>query len=58
MINIIPIDDLEEHKNNSTCKCNPKVIFENGEIILVHYAFDKRHITEEITKDLEFLNLN
>lgn len=42
MINILPINDLEEHEELSTCKCCPNLILENGEMILIHNSFDKR----------------
>jgi hypothetical protein len=46
MINIIPINDLEEHEEFSTCKCCPSLIIENGEMIILHNSFDKREIIE------------
>ena len=43
MINILPINDLEEHEELSTCKCNPSVeILDNGDIMILHNAFDGR----------------
>jgi hypothetical protein len=51
MIHILPINDLEKHEELSTCKCNPKLIEENGELILVHNSFDKREIIERLFKD-------
>lgn len=46
---ILPIDDITEHDEQSTtCKCNPAVLFENGDMILVHDAFDGRQELEEI----------
>lgn len=48
MYNIIPLNDLDEHINNSTCKCHPKVIFENGEMIIIHNSFDKREFIEKL----------
>ena len=52
MINCIPIADLKEHIQESTCTCNPIVFFENGEMIVVHYAFDGRHTIEEVNEIL------
>lgn len=44
---VLPIDDIEEHDEQSTtCKCKPAVIFEDGNMILVHDAFDGRQETE------------
>lgn len=49
MIAITPQNDTEEHEMYSTiCKCMPKVIFENGEMIIVHNAFDGRQFNEQI----------
>lgn len=43
MINIIPIDDIKEHIEDSTCQCYPKVeILENGEIMIIHNSYDGR----------------
>lgn len=42
IINIVPENDLDVHVEDSTCECRPKVIFENGEMIIVHNAFDGR----------------
>ena len=50
MYNVYPTNDLEEHILDSTCKCKPKVIFENGEMILVHNSFDQRELIEEVLK--------
>ncbi len=43
MINIIPINDLKIHLEGSICNCNPQCIIENGELILIHNAYDKRN---------------
>lgn len=43
MINIIPIDDIKEHIEDSTCHCFPMVeILENGEIMIIHNSYDGR----------------
>jgi hypothetical protein len=46
MINILPIDDINEHEENSCCSCNPSVMFENGEAIIIHNSFDGREGVE------------
>lgn len=48
MINIIPLEDTEEHLENEKCKCNPEILIENEEEIVVHHAFDNREIIEQI----------
>lgn len=47
-IHILPIDDTEPHTEETTCKCEPSVEFENGEMIVKHNAFDGREILEEL----------
>jgi hypothetical protein len=43
MIIIVPVNDIEEHEDElTTCHCLPDVIFENGEMIIIHNAFDNR----------------
>ena len=44
MINIIPLNDLKEHIEDSTCNCRPSLIVENGEMIIVHNSFDGREL--------------
>ena|SRR5690606_23827798 len=57
MINIIPVNDLKEHIENSTCGCNPKVEFENGEMIIIHNSYDGRELREDLsTEQLALLN--
>lgn len=50
MFNILPMNDIGEHVENSTCKCHPRVIFENGEIIIIHNSFDGREYVENLLK--------
>lgn len=45
---VLPVDDIAEHDlESTTCKCNPKVEFENGNMILIHDAFDGRQEIEK-----------
>lgn len=46
-LHIIPINDLKEHKELTTCECCPSVKFENGEMIIVHNSFDGRELNEQ-----------
>ena len=39
---VLPTNDLKEHLEDSTCKCKPRVIFENGEMIIIHNSYDGR----------------
>jgi len=51
MLHIIPLNDLEEHEECSTCKCNPILIIEEGEMILIHNSFDKREFKKELNSN-------
>ena len=54
MFNVLPTNDLKEHTENSTCECKPKIIYENGEMIIIHNSFDGREFIEilrEINKN-------
>lgn len=48
MIECVPIDDLEPHGRGIECKCCPEVVFGDGEMIVVHMAFDGRHLIEQV----------
>jgi hypothetical protein len=53
MTNIIPENDLKEHTEDTTCECNPRIIEEDGEMIVIHNSFDNR---EPIEWTLDILN--
>ena len=36
MINVLPVEDWIDHTEDTTCICQPEVIFENGEMIIIH----------------------
>jgi len=46
MVNILPRNDLKLHTEDSTCDCEPKVFFEDGEIIITHNSYDGREAIE------------
>lgn len=51
MIVITPINDLSKHDDYSTtCECEPKIKFTNGEMIIIHNSFDQREIIEEFNR--------
>lgn len=52
MISVLPTNDIEEHEESTTCKCEPKVIYENGEMIVVHNSFDGREGLEIVNEIL------
>ena len=45
---VLPTNDLKEHSENTTCECKPKVIFENGHMIIIHNSFDYREKIEQL----------
>jgi hypothetical protein len=51
--NVLPVNDLKEHSNDSTCECHPKVIYENGEMIVVHNSYDGREHVEELIEEIK-----
>jgi len=51
--NIMPTDEQEEHSFDTTCKCHPKVIEENGQMIVIHNSFDCREIIEQVKEILK-----
>jgi hypothetical protein len=49
MIHVHPINDIREHDTSdtgNTCLCNPIVILENYEMIVIHNSFDGREGVE------------
>jgi len=40
---ILPIDDLKEHEEESTCECYSSVkIVDGGDMLIIHNAYDGR----------------
>lgn len=50
---VLPVGDLKEHTEDSTCECKPKVLFENGNMIIVHNSFDRREYKEQLLEELD-----
>lgn len=57
MVNVIPLDDIEEHVEGRDCRCLPAVaridpetgqFYPNGPLI-THFAFDGRDAIERLT---------
>lgn len=57
MINILPINDIKEHTEDSTCECRPTIEVVNGEIIIIHNSYDGREMKELFIKDIK-TNMN
>lgn len=51
MINILPLNDLKKHIESSICECNPRVEFENGEMIIIHNSYDGREWIEDLSEE-------
>ena len=44
---LLPLNDLKEHEESTTCECEPKIEFtENGDMIIKHNSFDGREAIE------------
>lgn len=44
---LLPCNDLKEHEESTTCKCAPKVEFQqSGDMLIVHNSFDRREAVE------------
>jgi hypothetical protein len=52
MINVIPLDDIEEH-SASGCRCKPTVYFVSDRCIIIHNSFDGREIIEKLISDMK-----
>ena len=49
IFHILPINDLEEHEELSTCKCEPKMeVLEDGDLMIIHNCYDKRDVIERL----------
>ena len=56
MLNILPLFDIKEHNEDSTCECEPEILFINDEMIVIHNSFDGREAIEnayEILKEYD-----
>jgi hypothetical protein len=50
---ILPINDLKEHSERSSCECNPKVRqLENGDLLVSHNSYDGRELIEELLAEV------
>ena len=45
-IHVLPVNDIKEHVEETTCPCEPEVIVVNGEMIIAHNAYDGRELLE------------
>ena len=57
-IHVLPINDINEHTEDSTCECNPTVTIQHGEMIICHNSYDCREVIEEVNRILNENNNN
>lgn len=51
---ILPINDLKEHSEESTCECNPIIKqMLNGDLMCVHNAYDGRETAEQLLEETD-----
>lgn len=55
---VLPINDIKEHEELSTCHCKPNIVFENGHMIIIYNSFDGREIGEELINLINKSNAN
>ena len=54
IIHVLPVNDLEPHdEEGTTCKCEPRVEFVEGGMLVVHNSFDNREMIEQVNEILE-----
>ena len=52
-IHAYPVNDLQEHSDESTCQCNPNVTIQHGEMVVCHNFFDGGEIIGEVNEILK-----
>jgi len=52
ILHVMPINDIREHIDKSTCPCGPTAeLQESGDIIMLHNSWDGREFVEQLTED-------
>ena len=52
-INIIPLNDTEQHIESEDCWCQPKLQQEDKALLIIHDAADGRIIAEKFIEELK-----
>ena len=52
-INTLPVRDILEHSLGTRCICGPNVSSRFNTLIVIHNAFDKREMLEELMMGLD-----
>jgi hypothetical protein len=55
VVNVLPLNDWIDHKEDTTCLCEPRIEIINGEMLVVHNALDQREKYER--KEMKDKNL-
>ena len=46
VFHVLPVNDIKEHRESYVCHCLPEIIYESGNMIIVHNSFDGREGVE------------
>ena len=52
-LHVLPVNDWIDHEEATTCLCEPRVEFVNGEMLVIHNALDGREAAEVAGKEIE-----
>jgi len=51
-VSVLPVNDIMPHDEfETTCPCEPKVEFIDGEMLITHNSFDGRELAERKTDE-------
>jgi hypothetical protein len=53
---VTPNNDSKPHEESTTCKCSPRVEHVNGNMVIIHNAFDGREGIELFEEYITSLN--
>lgn len=48
---VIPINDIVDHDETTTCSCMPEIEYTEGGMIIIHNAYDGREYRERLLED-------
>jgi hypothetical protein len=51
-INVMPLNDLQEHYEHTHCPCNPRVEVIGASLLIVHNSYDHREIAEQLNEEV------
>lgn len=57
---VLPVNDLKEHQEDSTCQCEPqaRILEETGDVLIIHNSFDGREYVEQANDIINHKNQN